>query len=84
MSPLPKADAAQKPDCLQHTPPPRVFSQKSPQAIENKGKECAKEREERKRVCKLLKMRGLRIGKADSQKWLSHLKPNGRLTWQWA
>src|SRR5260221_1547471 len=35
--------------------PPRVFSQKSLQAIENKGRECEKERKERQRGGKLLK-----------------------------
>src|SRR5260221_14404999 len=35
--------------------PPRVFLQKSRQAIENKRRKCAKERKERKRVRKRLK-----------------------------
>ncbi len=41
--------------------PPRVFLQKSPQAIENKRLERAKERKERKRVRKRLKTKG-RLG----------------------
>jgi len=39
--------------------PPRVFSQKSLQAIENKGMECEKERKERQRGGKLLRTWGL-------------------------
>jgi hypothetical protein len=40
-------------------PTPRVFLQKSAEPVENKGSECAKERKERKRVGKQLKMRDL-------------------------
>ena len=35
--------------------PPRVFFEKSLQAVENKGRECEKERKERQRGGKLLK-----------------------------
>jgi hypothetical protein len=44
-----------------YLPHPRVFREKSPQAVENKGKERGKEREEILRVPKLLKCRGLRF-----------------------
>jgi hypothetical protein len=42
-------------------PPPRVFLKKRLQAVENKGNECGKKRKERKRGCKRLKGRGLRL-----------------------
>ena len=41
-------------NCLDTPTPPGIL-QKSPQTIENKGKESEKERQERKRVRKYLK-----------------------------
>ncbi len=50
-------------NCLDTPHPPGIL-QKSPQTIENKGNECEKERQERKRVRNCLKrmdLRGKRI-----------------------
>jgi hypothetical protein len=41
------------------TPPPRVFLQKSVQAVENKGCELQKERQERQRARNSVKRRDL-------------------------
>ena len=52
--------------------PPRVFCKKSPQAIENKRWESEKERKERKRVRKLLKIKG---------QWRVASDPSRRALW---
>jgi hypothetical protein len=49
--------------------PPPLFSQKSPQTIENKGRGYEKERQESSRAGKRMKRRGLRLVTGDSKKF---------------